>query len=116
MKQKLSCERSRNKVREFRGITVGGECNIPGDEGTWRLLVGTLRKEGDLDVSCIPVWKCHQNWFLKIDVKAEIRGLRDQEMGSSEARLHRWIEQELEAKPEVSEEEKISKRICDKGS
>lgn len=34
MKQKLSCERSRNKVREFRGITVGGECNIPGDEGT----------------------------------------------------------------------------------
>jgi len=31
--------------------------------------------------------------------------------GRSEACLHMWTEQELKAKPPVSEEEKISKRI-----
>lgn len=68
-------------------------CNIPGGKGTWRLVVGTLHVERDLEVSRIPVWKSITKWFLKNNVKAKIKGLRDQEIRSSEAHLHRWIEQ-----------------------
>ena len=37
-------------------------------------------------------------------------------MGRSKACLHRWTEQELEAKPPVNEEKKISKRVRDEGN